>query len=82
MFSTSTMASSTSSPTAIAMPPSVIVLMVMLKALKTIAVTRTDKGMAVSVMKLVRRFQRKRNRMSSTHMVPSRIASTTLSTAA
>ena len=50
MFSTSTTASSTSSPMAIARPPSVMVLIDRPKALKTSTVIRIEIGMAVSEM--------------------------------
>ena len=72
MFSTSTIASSTSSPMATASPPSVIVLIDMPNHLKTSPVITIDSGIAVSVMNVVRKFSRKRNRMITTRMPPSR----------
>ena len=72
MFSTSTMASSTSSPMATASPPSVIVLIDMPNQRKTMAVMTIDSGMAVSVMNVVRKFSRKINSTITTRMPPSR----------
>ena len=77
MFSTSTIASSTSSPIATASPPSVIVLIDMPSHLKTRPVITMESGMAVSVMKVVRRLSRKRNSTSTTSTPPSRSASIT-----
>ena len=71
------MASSTSSPIATARPPSVIVLIDMPNHLKTSPVTTIDSGMAVSVMNVVRKLSRNRNRMITTRMPPSRSASMT-----
>ena len=59
MFSTSTTASSTSSPMAMARPPSVMVLMERPIRWKTMAVTRIETGMAVSEIAVVRTFSRK-----------------------
>ena len=81
MFSTSTMASSTSSPTATAMPPRVMVFTVTPNARKISSVAMIDSGMAVRVMTLVRTLARNRNSTRNTQMVPSRMASMTLSTA-
>ena len=80
-FSTSTIASSTSVPMAIAMPPSVIVSIVSPSPAKTSAVVSTESGIAASVMRLVRKFQRNRKSTTKTQIAPSRIACTTLSTA-
>ncbi len=66
MFSTSTTASSTSSPMAMARPPSVMVLMVRPKARKTRTVIRIDIGMAVSETNVARAFIRKMKRTSAT----------------
>src|SRR5439155_1580822 len=74
MFSTSTIASSTSSPTATARPPSVMVLTVRPKAWNTSAVMRIDSGMAVRVMTLVRTFHRNTNSTTNTQTLPSRLA--------
>ena len=78
MFSTSTIASSTSSPIATASPPSVIVLIDIPSHLNTSPVITIDSGMAVSVMKVVRKLSRKRNSTITTSTPPSRRASTTL----
>ncbi len=77
-FSTSTMASSTSSPIATAIPPSVITLTDRSNDLKTIAVTRMLIGIAVRVIAVMRIFAKKSMRMITTRIVPSRNASTTL----
>ena len=76
-FSTSTMASSISSPIATANPPSVMTFTENPVKRNTIAVTRMLSGRAVSVMMVVRTFIRKRIRMITTRMVPSRRASIT-----
>ena len=81
IFSTSTMASSTNSPMATAMPPSVIVLIESPNTANTIAVMTSESGMAVSVMNVVLKFIKNRNRMITTKMPPSRNASTTFSIA-
>ena len=47
--------------------------------LKTRPVTTIESGIAVSVMNVVRKFSRNRNRMMTTRMPPSRSASITLS---
>ena len=78
MFSTSTIASSTSSPIATASPPSVIVLIDIPSHVKTSPVITIERGMAVSVMKVVRKFSRKRKSTMTTSTPPSRRASTTL----
>ena len=75
------MASSTSSPSATARPPRVIVLIDMPAAAKTSAVMTSDSGMAVSVINVVLIFIRNRTRMITTRMTPSRSASTTFSMA-
>ena len=81
MFSTSTMASSTSSPMATASPPSVIVFIDKPNQWNTSPVIKMESGMAVSVMKVVRKFIRKRNRMMTTRIPPSLRASMTFSIA-
>jgi len=53
-----------------ARPPRVIVFTESPKSSKTIAVTRKDSGMAVSVMAVMRRFARKSSRMTVTRMLP------------
>ena len=60
-FSTSTTASSTSSPMAMARPPSVMVLIDSPKYLKTSAVIRIEIGIAVSEINVVRQLNRNRN---------------------
>ena len=71
-FSTSTIASSTTSPTAIARPPSVIVFTDRPNQYMTIALVKNDSGMAVSVIAVVRRLSRNRNRTRATMIVASR----------
>jgi hypothetical protein len=66
MFSTSTTASSTNSPIAIASPPSVIVLIDNPSHLKTSIAIRIDSGMAVSEISMVRRLPRKKNSTPAT----------------
>ncbi len=78
MFSTSTIASSTSSPMATARPPRVIVLMDRPKYQKMRPVITIESGIAVSVIKVVRKFSRNANKMITTRMPPSRSASITL----
>ena len=78
IFSTSTIASSTSSPIATASPPSVIVLIDMSNHLNTSPAVTIDSGIAVSVINVVRKFSRKINRMMTTRMPPSRSAMITL----
>ena len=63
---------------ATARPPSVIVLIDMPNHLKTSPVTTIDKGIAVSVMNVVRKLRRNRKRMMTTRILPSRSASITL----
>ena len=81
MFSTSTIASSTNSPMATASPPKVIVLIERPSALNTNPVVTIERGIAVSVMKVVRKFSRNKNSITTTSRPPSRSASTTLATA-
>jgi hypothetical protein len=66
VFSTPTTASSTSSPIAIARPPSVIVLIDRSKSQNTIAVIAIDIGIASSEISVVRTFSRKTNRTTVT----------------
>jgi hypothetical protein len=61
MFSTPTTASSTSSPIAIASPPSVIVLIVKSKAWNTNTVIRIEIGIAASEITVARTFIRNTN---------------------
>ena len=84
IFSTSTMASSTSSPIATAIPPKVITLIescapvTWLSTRNTSVVMTSDSGIAVRVMKVVRKFIKNRNRMMSTSTAPMTSASPTL----
>ena len=55
--------------------------MPMSNAAKISAVTATDRGKAVKVMTVVRRFIRNTNKMITTSIEPSRTASMTLSIA-
>ena len=57
MFSTSTTASSTSSPMAMASPPKVIVLIEKPSSQNTTAVARIETGIAVSEIRVVRAFR-------------------------
>ena len=66
---------------AIAIPPRVIVLMVMPRLFITSRATASDSGMATTEMIVVRKFQRKKNRMMMTRRAPSRRAAMTLWTA-
>ena len=66
MFSTSTTASSTKPPIAMANPPSVMVLMDMPKYLNTNAVTQIETGMAVSAINVVRSVPRNTKRITAT----------------
>ncbi len=84
IFSTSTMASSTSSPIATANPPSVITLMESSVPemypinRKTSVVITSDSGIAVSVMNVVLKFSRNRNNIMITSTAPITSASPTL----
>ena len=71
MFSTSTTASSTSSPMAIARPPSVMVLMDSPIHQNTTAVPRIETGIAVSEITVVRTLSRNANRMMATTTIAS-----------
>ena len=66
MFSTSTTASSTSSPMAMARPPRVIVLIDSPARWKATAVARIETGMAVSEITVVRTFRRNANSTTAT----------------
>ena len=59
---------------AIAMPPSVIVLMVAPKARRTSTAAASDSGIAVSVMAAARRLARKSSTITTTSRPPSRSA--------
>ena len=74
------MASSTSEPTAMAIPPKLMVLMVMPNALRVMMVASSDRGMASSEMRVVRKLPRKRKRMMTTSTLPSMRARSTLLT--
>ena len=79
-FSTSMMASSTNDPTAMAMPPKLIVLMVMPNNFKVMMVANNDNGMAKREIRVVRKLPRNRNNMRMTRMLPSIKARSTLLT--
>ena len=81
VFSTPTIPLSTISPMATASPPNVIVLIERPKAPNTNAVMIIDSGIAVSVMNVVRKLTRNKNRTITTRMLPSRSAPTTFSIA-
>ena len=81
-FSTSTTASSTSSPMAIASPPRVIVLIDSPSSLNTSTAASSDSGIATSEMAVVRTFSRNANSTTATRIAPSRRASPTLPSAA
>ena len=66
---------------AIAMPPRVIVLIVMPQASMARIATTKESGMAVREMNVVRKFQRKRNSTTVTMIPPSMIESRTFVTA-
>ena len=70
-FSTSTMASSTSDPMAMAMPPSDMVLMVRPIQWSTSREMTSDRGRVTSEMIVVRTFARKRKRTMTTKRLPS-----------
>ena len=70
-FSTSTMASSTNDPMAMAIPPMLIVLMVSPIAFNTSIVMSSEMGMVTSEISVVRAFIKKMKRMSTTKMPPS-----------
>ncbi len=80
-FSTSMMASSTNAPIAIVRPPSVMVLMVPPKAETTMIPASSANGMASAEINVVRQEPRKRKRMMTTRMAPSRSATVTLRSA-
>jgi len=68
MFSTSMMESSTTEPSAIASPPSVIVLMVMPHFSRTMTAVSSDMGIATSEMHAVRTLPNNRNSTTATRM--------------
>ncbi len=82
MFSTSTTASSTSSPIAMASPPSVMTLIDWPSHCRTSTATASDSGIAVSVISVVRADSRNANSTMATMIAPSRSACATLPTAA
>ena len=59
MFSISTVASSTKMPTASARPPSVMMLMVWPKLLRTMRETSTESGMETAMMRVLRQLPKK-----------------------
>ncbi len=78
MFSTSTTASSTNSPIAIANPSRVMTLIDCPRSLNTTTVTASESGIAISEISVVRAFSKKTNKIRATMIAPSRKASTTL----
>ena len=80
MFSTSMIASSTSSPIATASPPSVMTLIERSKAQRVRSEAASESGSAVSVMTVARTSSRNRMRMRRTMMLASRSTVTTLVT--
>ena len=78
-FSTSTMASSTSEPIAMAIPPKLIVFMVSPINLRVSTDITNDKGMVTSEISVVLTFIRKMKRTITTNNPPSRSDFLTLS---
>ena len=74
------MASSTSEPMAMVIPPSVIVLMFILRKYNTIIVPSNESGMATTEITVVRKLAKNRKRMITTNSAPSRRAVPTLRT--
>ena len=72
-------ASSTSAPTAMAIPPSVIVLMLAPMNWSDRTVQSNDRGIASAVTMVARPLARKTSTMSTTRIAPSRSAADTLS---
>ena len=70
-FSTSIIASSTSAPMAIAMPPSDMVLMVKPSHFKVKMATMSETGMANSEITVARQFIKNKNKMTTTKTLPS-----------
>ena len=70
MFSTSMIASSTTSPTAIARPASTIVLMLIFICIRTMTALTIDSGIAVRLMTAVRHSNRNAIKMRLTRMQP------------
>ena len=70
-FSTSTIASSTSEPIAIAMPPRLMVFIVSPMAWSVSIVTTSDRGMVTRDITVVLTFMRKRNSTMMTKNPPS-----------
>src|SRR5262249_34174523 len=73
IFSTSMVESSTTSPSAIRKPPSVIVFRVMPNFCSTITAVSKDNGMADSEIKAVRTLNNSRHKTTATRMPPSSI---------
>ncbi len=74
MFSTTIIASSTSTPRAIAIPPSVIVLIVISRAFSRNIVENRDKGIAISVISVALILSKNSNTIMTTKTAPSRNA--------
>ena len=71
-FSTSTMASSTKHPIAMAIPPRLIVLIVKPKAFRIKTVIMIDKGNAITDIMVVRKFIKKMKSTITTNNAPSK----------
>ena len=70
-FSTSTIASSTREPMAMAMPPRLMVLRLSPNASSTSIVTSSDSGRVIREMTVVRKLARKTKSTMTTKMAPS-----------
>ncbi len=78
MFSTSMIASSTTSPSAITKPPSTMMLSETPCSTSTMIEASSDKGMAVADTNAVRALNKKRNSTATTSAEPMRISRCTL----
>ena len=70
MFSTSMMASSTTTPTEMTNPARIIVLMVTSRTYRTIAAAMSDSGIATRLISAVRHSKRNTTRITKTRMLP------------
>ncbi len=82
MFSIPTVASSTSTPTASASPPSVITLSVWPSAHSTVTLTRMESGMESATMSVLRQLPRKSRIIAAVRHAAMRASTTTPSSAA
>lgn len=80
LFSTSIIASSTSDPIAMAIPPRLMVFMVYPRSFSVIRVTTSESGIAIREIKVVLGFSRKKKSIRTTKNPPSRRAFRTLFT--